>query len=318
MSMNKNPIPLKFREARKMKFSDVPEASRVKVYGVRYVYIKDPVGNEFYVTRQGWGLLENLRTKHWYDDKRYAKEGERLFEGSGHVYRMPTYNLHGNRQDLVVKFSRFAEAVPLHVAKTFPDKMPADIGEAEFNDPFQEFGLLVDLRNGRFGPQELRIKTKHPVAIFSPAARVPSWKLGREKARFDRYRNGMAKNLDPKYSSIDLDFERQYLYLFAWVKGRNAANYMEEGLLKQEEVRSLTLRVEEELRLKGFRVLDNKPSHIILRKDRHGNLIRRNGKLEYALVDFELLQRTDAYVEVLRQRNAEADSTEIQATQVGK
>lgn len=294
---------MKFRIARKMKFDEIPEESRVKVYGVRYVYLRDPVGNEFYVTRLGWKVLDNLRPSNWYNDRRYVKEGERLFEGSGHVYRMPTYNSHGNRQDLVVKFSRFAETVPLHVAKTFPDKMPADIGEAEFNDPFQEFGLLMDLRNGHFGDPNLRIRTKHPVAIFSPATKLAPWKLGREKARFDRYRNGMAKNLDPKYSKIDLNFDRQYLYLFAWVKGRNAANYMEDGLLTQEEVRALTQRSEDELKEKGFKVLDNKPSHIIMREDGKGGLIKRNGKYEYALVDFELLQRTEAYEQFLREKS---------------
>jgi len=291
---------MQFRIARKLKFDEVPSESRVKVYGVRYVYLMDPVGNEFYITRLGWGLLEHLRPGNWYTDHRYSKEGERLFEGSGHVYRMPTYDTLGRRQDLVVKFSRFAEAVPLHIAQTFPDKMPQDVGEAEFNDPFQEFGVLMDLRKGRYGPKNLRIKTKHPVAIFSPATKLAPWKLGREKSRFDRYRYGIAKNLDPKYSSIDLEIDRQYLYLFAWVKGRNAANYMEEGLLTREETRDLTLRVQDELAQKGFKVLDNKPSHIILRVGKNGQLLRRNGRLEYALVDFELLQRTDEYEQYLR------------------
>ena len=180
--MNTDPVPMKFRIARKLKFDEVPEESRIRVYGVRYAYLRDPVGNEFFVTRLGWKVLDNLRPSNWYNDKRYVKEGERLFEGSGHVYRMPTYNSHGNRQDLVVKFSRFAETVPLHVAKTFPDKMPADIGAAEFNDPFQEFGLLIDLRNGHFGDPNLKIKTKHPVAIFSPATKLAPWKLGRRES----------------------------------------------------------------------------------------------------------------------------------------
>ena len=43
---------------------------------------------------------------------------------------------------------------------------------------------------------------------------------------------------------------------------------------------------------KGFRVLDTKPNHIILRRRRDGSLLRRHGKLVYAMVDFELLQRT--------------------------
>ena len=116
----------------------------------------------------------------------------------------------------------------------------------------------------------------------------------------------MAKNLDPKYSKIDLNFDRQYLYLFAWVKGRNAANYMEDGLLTQAEVRELTQRSEDELKEKGFKVLDNKPSHLIMREDGKGGLIKRNGKYEYALVDFELLQRTEEYKQFLREKSKTA------------
>jgi hypothetical protein len=301
---NTNPVPIPYEDAFAMTFDQVPEESRVKVYGVRYAYLIDKEEHEYYITRMGWGMLDNLRARHWYEDKAYRKNGIRLTEGSGHVYRVPTTASNGRQQDLVVKFSRFAEDVPLHVAQTFPDKMPEEaVKGAEFNDPFQEFGLLVDLRNGRFGPQDLRIMTKHPVAVFSPFSRVAPWKLGRERERFEKYRKGMANNQDSRYNQIDLDFERQYLYLFAWVKGLNAANYMDMGLLNQDEVRELTLRVEDELAAKGFKVLDNKPTHIILRQTRDGTLLRRRGKLVYAMVDFELLLRTDEYKQHLRERN---------------
>jgi hypothetical protein len=46
---------------------------------------------------------------------------------------------------------------------------------------------------------------------------------------------------------------------------------------------------------KGFRVLDIKPGHIILRQRLDGRLLVRQGRLVYALVDFELLQRTEEY-----------------------
>ncbi len=300
---NLNPVPLAFEDAPKYKFSEVPAESRVRVYGVWYAYLKDEVGNEFYITRLGWRLLDNLQADNWYTDKTYSTKGEHLIEGSGKVYRVPTENRHGNPCDLVVKFSRFAEAVPLHVAKTFPDKMPEDVGDAEFNDPFQEFGLLIDLRNGHFGDKSLRIKTKHPVAIFSPSKRVPAWKLGREKSRFDRYRLRAQKNSDPKYSQVELNIDQQYVYLFAWVKGWNAAIYAAGGLISEAEARELTLRIEKELKEKGFRVLDNKPQHIILREGKNGKIIRRNGEFEYALVDFELLQRTEEYEDFLREKN---------------
>ena len=50
-------------------------------------------------------------------------------------------------------------------------------------------------------------------------------------------------------------------------------------------------RVIRELADKGFRVLDNKPGHVILRRRRDGTLLQRHGALAYVLVDFELLQR---------------------------
>jgi hypothetical protein len=50
-----------------------------------------------------------------------------------------------------------------------------------------------------------------------------------------------------------------------------------------------------DLAVKGFRMLDIKPNHIILRRRLDGSLLARHGRLSYALVDFELLQRTEEY-----------------------
>lgn len=146
-------------------------------------------------------------------------------------------------------------------------------------------------------------RTKHPVAIFSPAARVIPWKLGRAKGRFERHRREIGNHSDPAFPKVDIDYERQYICLFAWVKGWNAANYLEWGKLGKEETRILTERVEDELKQKGFKVLDNKPSHIILRENSRGELLRRDGELTCALVDFELLMRTPEYEDFLRSLN---------------
>ncbi|TWU36575.1 hypothetical protein Q31b_48560 [Novipirellula aureliae] len=310
---NEAPVPLPYKDALNIPFSEIPLEHCIKVYGVRYGFVTDEIGNEFYVTRLGWRLLDNLRTKNWYDEKAYAKKGERLVEGSGVVYRVPTKGEREIVQDLVVKFSRFAEEVPLQVAKTFPDKMPPEVvAGAMFNDPFQEFGLLVDLRNGHFGPKDLRIMTKRPVCIFSPARKCAPWRLGRERGRFDRYRHGMAANQDAKYQKMDLDFERQYVYLFAWLKGDNADVCAQQGIITPEEAAAVTLRAAHELRQKGFMVLDNKPSHIILRKRKNGELMRKNGELVYGLIDFELLLRTEEYKDFLRKRNQEQEAASQQ------
>jgi hypothetical protein len=68
------------------------------------------------------------------------------------------------------------------------------------------------------------------------------------------------------------------------------------GELTDEQLRQMTRRVVEQLRVTGFRVLDNKPSHFILRSRRTDNrLLTRHGEPAYALVDYELLGRTDEH-----------------------
>jgi hypothetical protein len=43
----------------------------------------------------------------------------------------------------------------------------------------------------------------------------------------------------------------------------------------------------------GYRVLDNKPRHVIVRPRPDGTLATRHGRTLYAVVDFELLQRIE-------------------------
>ena len=53
--------------------------------------------------------------------------------------------------------------------------------------------------------------------------------------------------------------------------------------------------VESELQEAGFRMLDMKPAHIVVRFTKSGQLLRRkNGRLAYALIDYELLEHTGA------------------------
>ena len=77
--------------------------------------------------------------------------------------------------------------------------------------------------------------------------------------------------------------------------GTDAEALVREGTLSLQDVAALMVDVIDDLAAKGFRVLDTKPNHIILRTRPHGNLLRRSGRLAYALVDFELLQRTESY-----------------------
>jgi hypothetical protein len=192
-----------------------------------------------------------------------------------------------------------AQDVPLHVSSHFPGEVPRHVLDAStFNDPFQEFGLLEELRNSRFGVSRLRIRTKRPLAIYSPSRHLEPWKLGRTEDRFHRHRAQLAndqRTLEHGATPVEISINRQYLYVFHWVRGIDAQSLLNAGILSKEEAASLVVNVIEDLATKGFRVLDTKPGHVILRQRPDGRLLERAGRLVYALVDFELLQRTEEY-----------------------
>ncbi len=286
------------------RFNDLPASHRATLYGVPYGRFRFDHGGDFFITRFGWSRLGHLQPEQWYLKEAYSKRGERLTGSTGTVYRVPTM-FEGRRKDLVVKFSRFAQEVPLHVESTFPDNIPREvILSAYWNDPFEEFGTLSDLRRGRFGPDDLTIRTKHPLGIYCPPNEFPDWQLGRNKRLIQQHNRMIRDGIEGEDAEdIHLHQRRQYILLYEWVEGFDAEQFYDRGLLSAEEMRLLTLRVERELDSKGFRVLDNKPKHFILRETRDGNLLRDDrGELFYTLIDFELLQRTAEYVRWLKEQ----------------
>jgi hypothetical protein len=261
--------------------------------------LEDASGGTLWVTRHGWNLLEHLNPARWYRDRHYDRHGEYLSKGSGSVFRVTSEDSAGKAVGLVVKFSRMAQDLQLQVSSRFPDGLPRHVlDESVFNDPFQEFGLLEELRAGEFGPPDIRVPTKRPLAIYSPGKRLKSWQLGRSEYQFRQHSRLLAENqkrLQRGMPIVELSLNRQYITLFHWVRGIDAEALVDAGLMSATEAAELVMRVMGDLAAKGFRMLDIKPNHIILRRRQDGRLLTRNGQLAYALVDFELLQRTEQY-----------------------
>jgi hypothetical protein len=213
---------------------------------------------------------------------------------------------------VVVKFSRFAQEVPLYIAEQEAVEAPAQaLAGAHFHTPFEEFGLLKEFRDNPFGPACLRVRTHRPLAIYSPPTEYPVWQLGRARWLFDNHQralNQLEQAAGHRSEHIELSFKREYITLFGWVKGDDAQTMFEHDLLDRAEMQQLTHRVMREMRARGFRVLDHKPRHFILRQRHTGKLMRRNGELVYALIDFELLQRTEEYEEFLAAQPPETDA----------
>jgi hypothetical protein len=270
-----------------------PDATALSLLGVDYHHLKTSDGGEIYLTRFGLPFWQNLMPENWYAADWFEAKRERL-EGTSMVYKVPTRAVNGTALNLVVKWSRVGEVVPM-------DTLTVNkFIHAEFNSPFEEFSLLMELRKGDIGPGGIRIRTQRPMAIYVPSERLQLWQTGRSE---DKIRAKIAR-----HSGVEIDILRQYVLLFGWVKGLDAVETAEhfklEGDARAEFFARTTSLVTHELWQKGYRVVDMKPAHVILRPGANRSLLRdRNGQFVYALVDYELLERTPEHEQAVRSAN---------------
>jgi hypothetical protein len=202
------------------------------------------------------------------------------------VYAVPTREVQGRRRRLVVKYSRVGQQVPLAT------NVICAVLDAEFNSPFEEFSLVEGIRHSDFGPPGLRVRPQLPLCIYVPPERMQLWQTGRSEEK-------IARRL-ARHPGIEIDILRDYILVYEWLEGIDAVEARRRGLLTDDEVKTLTGRAAEELRAKGFRVLDMKPEHLIVQPAAEGGPARRNGAVDYGLVDFELLERTPEYDQLVK------------------
>lgn len=274
-------------------FQILPPERRARLFGVDYALCPQPDGGELYISCPAWHWLEYLRPCRWWDPDELAVTGERLGGSTGTVYRVSSSPPSHPPRDLVVKYSRVAQDVPLFIPDDFLDTLPRDaVATARFLGPFAEFGLIHELRDSIFNHGDRRLRTKVPLAIYSPPEKYPLWQTGRHPDIFRAHLRVMAhEQFENGLAPVSLDIERDYLEIFAWVDGIDAEEAFNRGLLAKEEMVNLTRVANHTLTRLGYRVLDNKPRHLIVRPRPDGTLLRRHGHLVYTMVDFELLQR---------------------------
>jgi hypothetical protein len=269
--------------SRQEAFDALPLNLRRNVFGVPYAHIRNQASDELFVTTHGWRWLDALLPEHWYHNDHYKRAGERLRFSTGTVYRVPLPRARG--LEVVVKFSRVGQFLDPERLLEFPiDSPDFDRG---FASPFEEIRSLEHLRTGA----SPCILAKRPLAIFSPGERLPAWQLGRVMHRFQRHAACLALDQagqEPE-NRVVLQPDREYLLLFQWIRGLNLEECVERGLLDRTEAEEVNQRVLADLRSRGLAVLDHKPDHVIVRFRKDGSLLRRHGRVVYALADFELL-----------------------------
>lgn len=254
----------------------------ISLLGVEYLRRKTGEGGDLYLTtRFGVPFRELLDPENWYAPGWFDTKRTRL-EGTSAIYKVPTRMVRGVSLDLVARFSRVGEEVPVDMLTRCKSM------NTEFNSPFEEFARVMELRSTRVGPSRPCILTKRPLAIYAPPGRVELWQTGRHQ---DKIGAKLAQ-----HPEVELDIFRHYILLYGWIEGLNAAQTAAAFGVpvgrRDKFLAEATDRAILDLDRHGFRMLDIKPEHIVLRVRRDGSLLRRrNGEPAFALLDYELLER---------------------------
>ena len=274
-------------------FQILPPESRAKVFGVDYAIVPQPCGGELYVSRVAWHWLDYLQTERWWDNEGCAVRGERLSGSTGTVYRTRSEPPGMPPRDLVVKFSRVAQDVPLFIPDEFVESMPRTaVADARFLAPFDGFGLMQELRGNILNNGPHRLRTKLPLGIYSPPQKYPLWQTGRHPDIFRGHQQAMAGDqFENGLAQVQLDIGRDYLEIFAWIDGIDAEEAFNRGMMDKELLTLLARSSNHAISRLGYRILDNKPRHLIVRPRPDGSLLQRDEKIIYTMIDFELLQR---------------------------
>jgi hypothetical protein len=286
------------------------EKSLVNVLRVVYAHVKTSDGGDLYLTRFAEPYLEHFELHNWYESEWFNAHKIRLL-GTSSVYRVPTKEINGRSLDLVVKNCRVGEDVPIdtHTLQEFCD--------AEFNSPWEEFSLVMEMRESTYGPREMKVRTQRPLAIYVPPERMQPWQSGRSRSKINR--------IQAKHPGIDLDILKQYKMIYGWILGKNLLEVFEHVDINNDELvghlKKINYKVLADLDKKGYLVADMKPEHVIIseedtarieelgRSEHAIDAARRQVDLlyqliddgRYSVIDYELLLRTAAHENEVKQ-----------------
>jgi len=277
-----------------------PHKALVNVLGVVYLHTKTEDGGDLYFTRYAEPHQEHLEIKNWYEEAWFAKHRVKLL-GTSSVYRVPTRKVHGSSLDLVVKNCRVGEDVPINTHTL------AEFMSAEFNSPWEEFALVMEMGDKQVGQRLNWIKVQRPLAIYVPPQKMQLWQSGRSTSRINRIR--------ARHPGIDIDILKQYKLVYEWIRGKNLVEMFEHIKLELPDVvhhlQTMQKKAFDDLSKKGYHMADMKPEHVIIEeedverieeagKSKDADAAQKQVEMvyhlltggKYSVIDYELLFRT--------------------------
>lgn len=274
--------------------------SLVNVLGVVYLHTRTEDGGDLYCTRFAEPHQEHLDISNWYEENWFSRNRVRLL-GTSSVYRVPTKPVKGTSLDLVVKNCRVGEDVPINT-HTLEEFM-----SAEFNSPWEEFALVMEMADKHVGQRLAWIRAQRPLAIYVPPQRMQLWQSGRSRSKINRIR--------ARHPGVDLDILKQYKLVYEWIRGKNLIELFEHITLEVSDVvhhlQAMQKKAFDDLSKKGYHMADMKPEHVIIHEDdcerieqmgrerspeaagKQVEMIERLMETgNYSVIDYELLFRT--------------------------
>lgn len=264
---------------------------RITVFGVDYLHLRMNDGSDLYVTRHGIPFVRQLLPGNHWADKQWLAANSTKLPGTSAVYRIATKEVMGTSRDIVLKWNRMGQDIPgaTDISAGFA---------GEFNSPFEEFGLVMELRKA-FETSHNRLNIPKPSAIYVPRKYVSLEKMGRKKYKMEA--------ISKEHEGILLDINRQYAVIYEWMAGIDSAQALRKEIIDENTMRDLVESANEQLQDKGFVVGDSKPHHVIIQPSADGTLPAATGAATpCGLVDFELLDRTPQREKAVRAVKREA------------
>ena len=224
---NSQTDPAKPLESGKFDFENYPDIAIVKFLDIDYLHLKCSNGGDLYVTRYGLPLIDQIKPENWYDNKWFRANREKL-KGTSTVYRVVSKKINGKTAELIVKWSRVGQHVPLET------KVIEDVLNAEFNSPFEEFTLVEELRSNIFSQpiNEINMSLQKPLGIYVPPDRLQLWQTGRSKQKI--------KSKLAQHPGVEIDVLRQYILIYKWVRGLDAVEAFEKAALPEKQLFDFT------------------------------------------------------------------------------